>query len=223
MLTSESGCRRSIDVFGESLEPELARGKTIVDPTRFVADPAGQAVSRIALLTLRLAYVACDYFNADIGLATVRAEHQAFYRRVFLHRPLAEPRPSGPDQAVGLMAVDFPAMREKVFRALSVFAFELLRAADAVRAQRRASPSRRRRLLRRSSGPRSFRSPDRIALRCFLPARRSPVPADRLARPVQVRIGAYRRSFRSSRLPSPSRHIYNSLTIAVAFRRLAGI
>ena len=43
-------------------------------------------------MTVRLAYVAASYFNADIGLATVRAEHQAFYRRVFLQQPLRAAR-----------------------------------------------------------------------------------------------------------------------------------
>ena len=68
-------------------------------------------------MTLRLAYLACEYFNADLGLAIVRAEHQAFYRRVFMHETIAEPRFfPGLLKPVGLMAADFPAMREKVFQ-----------------------------------------------------------------------------------------------------------
>jgi len=60
--------------------------------------------------------MACEYFNADLGLAIVRAEHQAFYRRVFLHETIAEPRMfPGLLKPVGLMAADFPAMKEKVF------------------------------------------------------------------------------------------------------------
>ena len=67
-------------------------------------------------MTLRLAYMACEYFNADIGLAIVRAEHQAFYRRVFMHETIAEPRFfPGLLKPVGLMAANFPALREKVF------------------------------------------------------------------------------------------------------------
>ena len=62
-------------------------------------------------------YLACEYFNANIGLAIVRAEHQAFYRRVFMHETIAEPRFfPGLLKPVGLMAADFPAMREKVFQ-----------------------------------------------------------------------------------------------------------
>ena len=61
--------------------------------------------------------MACEYFNADLGLAIVRPEHQAFYRRVFLHETIAEPRLfPGLLKPVGLMAANFPAMREKVFK-----------------------------------------------------------------------------------------------------------
>ena len=59
--------------------------------------------------------MACEYFNADTGLALVRAEHQAFYRRVFLHEVIAEPRSfPGFCQKVALMASDYRAVREKV-------------------------------------------------------------------------------------------------------------
>ena len=68
-----------------------ARSSSI--PTRFVADPDQvKRFPELPYLTLRLAYMACEYFNADLGLAIVRAEHQAFYRRVFLHETIAEPR-----------------------------------------------------------------------------------------------------------------------------------
>lgn len=105
----------AVDAFPDILLPELARGKTIVDPNRFVADP-NQRLPHLPYMTLRLAYVACSYFNADIGTATARAEHQAFYRRVFLHEPLCPPRPYPTlTKPLALMAVDYPALREKVF------------------------------------------------------------------------------------------------------------
>ena len=85
---------------------------------RFVADPEkAKRFPELPYVTLRLAYLACEYFNADLGLAIVRAEHQAFYRRVFMHETIAEPRFfPGLLKPVGLMAADFPAMREKVFQ-----------------------------------------------------------------------------------------------------------
>ena len=107
----------SMNVFPEILGPELAKGRVMVDPTRFVADPAGaRRILELPYMTLRLAYVACEYFHADLGLASVRSEHQAFYRRVFLHEPLSAPREyPGLAKPICLMAVNFPAMRKKVF------------------------------------------------------------------------------------------------------------
>ena len=103
-------------LFGGRKLPELAKGKVMVDPTRFVAEPArASRFPELPYMTLRLAYVACQYFNADIGLASVRAEHQAFYRRIFLHT-LAPPRDyPGLIKPISLMAIDFPDQRERVF------------------------------------------------------------------------------------------------------------
>ncbi len=117
VLTSEWRLSCSAEAFGEILHPRLDRGEIIVDPARFVADPdKAKRVPELPYITLRLAYMACEYFHADLGLAIVRAEHQAFYRRVFLHETIAEPRFfPGLLKPVGLMAADFPALREKVF------------------------------------------------------------------------------------------------------------
>jgi len=113
----------SLDVFPDLIEPELAAGKVLVDPTRFVADPDRETrFPELPYMTLRLAYVACEYFEADIGLASVRAEHQAFYRRVFLHKPISGPRDyPGLIKPICLMAVDYPAMRERVFERYPYF------------------------------------------------------------------------------------------------------
>ena len=118
VLTREWRQSCSAEAFGEILYPRLDRGETVIDPTRFVADPEkAKRFPELPYVTLRLAYLACEYFNADLGLAIVRAEHQAFYRRVFMHETIAEPRFfPGLLKPVGLMAADFPAMREKVFQ-----------------------------------------------------------------------------------------------------------
>lgn len=118
VVTSEWRMSCSVEAFGDVLHPRLDRGETIIDPTRFVADP--EKVKRfpeLPYVTLRLAYLACEYFHADLGLALVRAEHQAFYRRVFMHETIAEPRFfPGLLKPVGLMAADFPTLHEKVFK-----------------------------------------------------------------------------------------------------------
>jgi N-acyl-L-homoserine lactone synthetase len=117
VASPESPTSPSMDVFPDLLEPELKAGKVMVDPTRFVADPARERrFPELPYVTLRLAYVACGFFNADLGLASVRAEHQAFYRRVFMHQPISSPREyPGLVKPISLMAVDYPAMRDKVF------------------------------------------------------------------------------------------------------------
>jgi hypothetical protein len=113
----------AVDAFRDLLEPELAQSKVIVDPNRFVADPVRRTrYPELPYMTLRLAYVACTHFAADIGTATVRKEHQAFYRRVFLHKPLCQPRPYPTlTKPLCLMAVDYPKMCEKVFQRYPFF------------------------------------------------------------------------------------------------------
>jgi hypothetical protein len=128
----------AVNAFRDLLEPELAQGKVIVDPNRFVADPLRRAkYPELPYLTVRLGYVACGYFNADIGTATVRAEHRAFYRRLFLQKSLCEPRPYPTlTKPLCLMAADYLSIRDKVFER-----FPLMR----------SSASERRMLFERSS------------------------------------------------------------------------
>jgi len=107
----------AVEAFPDLLKPELELGKVIVDPNRFVADPDRTIrIPELPYLTVRLGYVACAYFNADIGTATVRSEHRAFYRRVFLQQALCEPRPYPTlTKPLCLMAADYLAVREKIF------------------------------------------------------------------------------------------------------------
>jgi hypothetical protein len=116
VLTSEQRMSYATELFGDILNPRLDGGEVFVDPARFVADPERQQrFPELPYLTVRLAYLACEHFNADSGLALVRSEHQAFYRRVFLQRTIAEPR-SFPNvlRKVSLMACDYRVVREPV-------------------------------------------------------------------------------------------------------------
>ena len=123
LATPSNSDTPAVDAFPDLLKGELAKGKVIVDPNRFVADPVRRTkYPQLPYITLRLAYVACEHFNADIGTATVRKEHQAFYRRVFLHQPLCLPRPYPTlIKPLCLMAVDYPKLREKVFQRYPLF------------------------------------------------------------------------------------------------------
>jgi hypothetical protein len=118
VLTSEWRGSPSSEMFADLLHPELDRGKVIIDPTRFVADPEkARRFPELPYVTVRLGYVACGHFNADIGLANVRPEHRAFYRKVFLQQSWGEPRLfPGLIKPVGLMAAHYPSIRDKVFQ-----------------------------------------------------------------------------------------------------------
>ena len=108
----------ALNVFSDLLSPEIAAGKTIIDPTRFVADrTASRRYPELCYVTTRLAWLASEYFHTHLLLATVRAEHQAFYRRVFGHRLICEPRhyPSL-TKPITLMALDYPLARERLQR-----------------------------------------------------------------------------------------------------------
>jgi hypothetical protein len=144
VLTSEWRMSYATELFGDVLHPRLDRGEVFIDPARFVADPdKAQRFPELPYLTLRLAYLACEYFNADTGLALVRAEHQAFYRRIFLHENIAEPR-SFPNvlKQVALMASGFRTLRERVLTRFPIMrssAFERRMLFD--RRARRPSPA----------------------------------------------------------------------------------
>jgi hypothetical protein len=118
VLTSEWRTSFSTEFFGDILHERLDRGEVFVDPARFAADPEkAQRFPELPYLTVRLGYLACDHFNADTGLALVRPDHQAFYRRVLLSETIAEPRvfPSfSGSKTVVLMASDFRAVRERI-------------------------------------------------------------------------------------------------------------
>lgn len=130
----------AMNVFADLLEPELAVGKVIVDPTRFVADRgASRRYPELCYVTTRLAWLASEYYAANYLLATVRAEHQAFYRRTFGHKVICEPRhyPSL-TKPISMMALDFPLNRERVLRRYpffrsSVFERRMLFGAQAAR------------------------------------------------------------------------------------------
>jgi N-acyl-L-homoserine lactone synthetase len=108
----------ALSVFPDILQPAIEAGKVLIDPTRFVTDrAASRRFPLLCYVTTRLAWMACEYFNADLLLATVRYEHQAFYRRVFGHRPLCGPRhyPSL-TKPICMMALDYASERSCVLR-----------------------------------------------------------------------------------------------------------
>jgi len=116
VVTPEWRMSPSVEVFGDLLHPKLDQGLVFIDSTRFVADPEkARNFPELPYVTVRLGSTAGVHFNADYGLALVRPEHMAFYRRTFLHEAWSEPRLlSGLVKPVGLMAAHLPTVRDKV-------------------------------------------------------------------------------------------------------------
>jgi hypothetical protein len=105
-----------VDGFADLVVPELELGKTVIDPTRFVADyDMARRYPELPYVTVRLGYVAGEYFRAEIGVAGVRSEHKAFYRRLFGLRPACEVRPfPGMVKPVCLMMIHYDTVRDQI-------------------------------------------------------------------------------------------------------------
>ena len=91
--------------------------------TRFVADrELSRRYPELCYVTTRLAWLASEYFETDLLLATVRLEHQAFYRRTFGHQAICPARhcPSL-TKPISLMALDYTASRTAVPRRYPFF------------------------------------------------------------------------------------------------------
>jgi N-acyl-L-homoserine lactone synthetase len=106
----------TVAAFTDILMPELTTGNVIVDPSRFVADrEASRLHAELPYVTARIAVVAMQYFNADIGAVAVRPEHRAFYRKVFAFSPVAPPREyHGLTIPLGLMMARQDEVRDRV-------------------------------------------------------------------------------------------------------------
>ena len=106
----------ALATFNDVLGAELAAGKIIVDPTRFVVDHRfSRLYPDLRYATTRIAWMAMAFFNGDLLLASVRSEHQAFYRRVFGHEVVCDPRPYHTLlKPLSLMVCDYARQREAV-------------------------------------------------------------------------------------------------------------
>lgn len=106
----------SYALFPDILDPLLNSGMGFVDPTRFAADPdLLSEYPAIPYVTLRIAAMASEYFEADQCLASVKPEHMAFYKRIFGTAVMAEAREhEGYGIRVGLGAAPIRNIRDAV-------------------------------------------------------------------------------------------------------------
>jgi len=109
--------------FSDLLQPLLAAGQILIDPTRFAVDAkVARRFPELPYITLRLPFLAAGHFGAQTVLAAVRPEHMPFYRRVLRFSPIAAPR-SYPQlsKLLGLMLVDYPRNAPAVVRQYPFF------------------------------------------------------------------------------------------------------
>jgi N-acyl amino acid synthase FeeM len=113
----------SYHVFEDLLEPELRAGHVIVDPTRFATNKIlSQLNPGLPYATLRLCWLACEHFRAEHFLVAIRTEHQAFYRRTFLHRLICDARPYPLlAKPISLMTVNVSEVAEAVYQRYPFF------------------------------------------------------------------------------------------------------
>jgi N-acyl-L-homoserine lactone synthetase len=111
------------EVFSEILRPHLDSGHVLVDTTRFVIDEDLARLHRtLPYVTLRLSGMVAHHFHADYLLAAVRAEHQAFYQRVFRYELVGGPRPYPMlTKPICLMMVNYPKFVDEVHRRYPFF------------------------------------------------------------------------------------------------------
>jgi hypothetical protein len=92
-VTSQFSKSPSVKVFGDVLEPRLEAGESFVDPSRFASDAYWSATLRVLpYITLRLALISTYFFEPTSCLTAVKEDHAAFYRRMFLAKPLVRAR-----------------------------------------------------------------------------------------------------------------------------------
>lgn len=106
----------ALAAFPDHLQERVDQGYTIIDPNRFVvSQDAQREFAEMPYIVLKLPYSAADYFNAQLVTATVRREHQAFYKRVLLCKPVAPPR-LYPTliKPLSLMLADYPQVKEPI-------------------------------------------------------------------------------------------------------------
>lgn len=130
IATPENPVCPAMAVFSDYLRPVFDSRMSVIDPTRFVADAAfARLYPKLPYVTVRVAFMACDYFVTNLLLATVRTEHQAFYRRLFGHRVACDARPyPSLSKPISLMVLDFPAERERI-----KFRYPFLRSTESER------------------------------------------------------------------------------------------
>lgn len=111
-----NGILPALTVYPDVIAPHLQSGHVIVESTRTAArlDFSGH-FPELPYVTLRPAYLAAEHFDVDFVVATARADHIAFFRRVFCMTPWCEPREYPNFTAkVACLGADSRAVQEQI-------------------------------------------------------------------------------------------------------------
>lgn len=92
-VTPDNSECQAVKMFPQVLKPLLEQGQTFIDPSRFAVDEdLSRELPGLALMTLRIAFMATKHFNVNACLGLVTEEHVPFYRRVFRSTVIAGPK-----------------------------------------------------------------------------------------------------------------------------------
>ncbi|MFN4156223.1 MAG: N-acyl amino acid synthase FeeM domain-containing protein [Paracoccaceae bacterium] len=122
LLSSLAFISPTLSVFPE-ISDYLKRGQTVLDPTRFVIDPAARKMHvAVHFLALRIPFLAAMFYNIDLALASVRTEHIAFYRRYLGYELAINARKyPGQKKPLHLLTAKFREQRDAVLARTPVF------------------------------------------------------------------------------------------------------
>jgi hypothetical protein len=116
VAADEDSVLPSLGAYSDIIAPHLRMGRVVIDLTRFAAQiEFAKRFPELPYIALRPAWQAAEYFEADLALATIVEQHQAFYRRVFGFESWSEPRDyPGFNHKVACMGLNFRAAKERV-------------------------------------------------------------------------------------------------------------
>jgi hypothetical protein len=119
----ENAILPSLSVYPDVIAPRLRAGNVMIETTRLAARlDLSSAHPELAYIIMRPGYLAAGHFDADFAIASPRAEHMAFYRRVFSFDSWCEPRDyPGLTAKFGCMGADFQASRERIETRYPIF------------------------------------------------------------------------------------------------------
>ena len=112
------------NLFPKEVDQFLDSGMTLIDPVRQASDPdMFDDLPALPYLTLRVAILAIEYFNADRCLSFVPPRHVAFYKRVFGSKLVAGPLRNCKGYGIDfcLLAADIPNELPRVYRRYPFF------------------------------------------------------------------------------------------------------